>query len=116
MAKIFKNFMYNSIYQIIAIIIPLVTAPYLARVLGPDNTGIEGVVVSVSQIFYTIGMIGLTNYATREIAYVRDDVYKRSKVFWEMLIARVIVFLVTVVAYLLSVSYTHLTLPTKLEV
>lgn len=103
MAKIFKNFMYNSIYQIIAIIIPLVTAPYLARVLGPDNTGIEGVVVSVSQIFYIIGMIGLTNYATREIAYVRDDVYKRSKVFWEMLIARVIVFLVTVVVYLLFI-------------
>lgn len=51
MAKIFKNFMYNSTYQIIAIIIPLITSPYLARVLGPENLGIEGYVVSVSQIF-----------------------------------------------------------------
>ena len=99
MAKIFKNFMYNSVYQIVAIIIPLVTAPYLARVLGPDNLGVEGYVLSVSQIFYTLGMIGLTNYATREIAYVREDDHKRSKVFWEMILARVIVFCVTVMIY-----------------
>lgn len=103
MAKIFKNLMYNSIYQIVAIIIPLVTAPYLARVLGPDNLGIEGVVLSVSQIFYTLGMIGLTNYSIREIAYTRDDVYERSKVFWEMLTARFIVFIGTLMIYLVFI-------------
>ncbi len=100
MAKILKNFMYNSVYQIIAIIIPLVTSPYLARILGPDNLGIESYVLSVSQIFYTIGMLGLTNYSTREIAYVREDKYKRSKVFWEMMISRVIVFGATLLIYL----------------
>lgn len=106
MAKIFKNFMYNSAYQIIAIIIPLITSPYLARVLGPENLGIEGYVASVSQIFYTIGMIGLTNYATREIAYVREDEYQRSKVFWEMILARVIVFVVTLAVYLTVINHT----------
>ncbi|MEE0751423.1 oligosaccharide flippase family protein [Frisingicoccus sp.] len=106
MAKIFKNFMYNSTYQIIAIIIPLITSPYLARVLGPENLGIEGYVVSVSQIFYTIGMIGLTNYATREIAYVREDEYQRSKVFWEMIAARVIVFAATLAVYLIIINNT----------
>lgn len=106
MARIFKNFMYNSAYQIIAIIIPLITSPYLARVLGPENLGIEGYVVSVSQIFYTIGMIGLTNYATREIAYVREDEYQRSKVFWEMILARVIVFVGTIAVYLLVINHT----------
>ena len=106
MAKIFKNFMYNSAYQIIAIIIPLITSPYLARVLGPENLGIEGYVVSVSQIFYTIGMIGLTNYATREIAYVREDEYQRSKVFWEMIAARVIVFAATLAVYLIIINNT----------
>ena len=106
MAKIVKNFMYNSIYQIVAILIPLVTAPYLARVLGPDNLGIEGYVLSMSQIFYTIGMIGLTNYSTREIAYVRDDQHKRSKVFWEMICARTIVFVVTLLVYSVMAIYS----------
>lgn len=104
MARIFKNFMYNSAYQIIAIIIPLITSPYLARVLGPENLGIEGYVISVSQIFYTIGMIGLTNYATREIAYVREDEYKRSKVFWEMIFARIAVFIATLAVYLIIIN------------
>lgn len=102
MSKIVKNYIYNSIYQIIAIIIPIITSPYLTRVLGAENLGVEAYVVSVCQIFYTIGMIGLTNYATREIAYVRNDTKKRSKVFWEMIIARFLVFVVTLVVYLIS--------------
>lgn len=104
MGKIVKNYIYNSIYQIIAIIIPIITSPYLTRVLGAGNLGVEGYVTSVCQIFYTIGMIGLTNYATREIAYVRNDHYQRSKIFWEMIFSRITVFSLTLVVYLLTVA------------
>lgn len=103
MGRILKNYIYNSIYQIIAIIIPIITSPYLTRVLGAEQLGIEGYVTSVCQIFYTVGMIGLTNYATREIAYVRNDKYSRSKVFWEMNCTRITVFVLTLVVYFLVV-------------
>lgn len=104
MGKIVKNYIYNSLYQIIAIIIPIITSPYLTRVLGAQNLGVEGYVVSVCQIFYTIGMIGLTNYAIREIAYVRNDKYQRSKVFWEMILSRGVVFTITLIVYLLVIK------------
>ena len=73
MGRIMKNFIFNSCSQLLSIIIPLITAPYLSRVLGPSNIGIESYINAMSQIFYTFGMIGLTNYSTREIAYVRDS-------------------------------------------
>ena len=92
MGRVVKNLIFNSFSQLLSIIIPLITAPYLSRVLGAENIGIESYINAISQMFYTIGMIGLTNYATREIAYVRDSKYERSKVFWEMMIDRVIVF------------------------
>lgn len=92
MGRVVKNLIFNSFSQLLSIIIPLITAPYLSRVLGAENIGIESYINAISQMFYTIGMLGLTNYATREIAYVRDSKYERSKVFWEMMIDRVIVF------------------------
>lgn len=92
MGRIFKNLIFNSFSQLLSIIIPLITAPYLSRVLGPENIGIESYINAISQMCYTIGMLGLTNYATREIAYVRDSKYERSKVFWEMMVDRVVVF------------------------
>lgn len=101
MGRILKNFIFNSFSQLLSIIIPLITAPYLSRVLGPDNIGIESYINAVSQIFYTIGMLGLTNYAAREIAYVRESKGDRSIVFWEMIWDRVIVFSVTLAIFLI---------------
>ena len=40
MGKIAKNYVYNAAYQILVLIAPIVTAPYLARVLGADHLGI----------------------------------------------------------------------------
>ena len=103
MGQIVKNYIYNSAYQLLAIIIPIITAPYLSHVLGPDNLGIEGYVSSVCQIFTTVGMIGLTSYSTREIAYVRNDAYRRSKAFWELNLVRCMVFAMTLVVYFLVI-------------
>lgn len=101
MGRILKNFIFNSFSQLLSIIIPLITAPYLSRVLGPDNIGIESYINAVSQIFYTIGMLGLTNYAAREIAYVRDNKSDRSKVFWEMMVDRIVVFSITLLIFMI---------------
>lgn len=41
MSKLIKNYIYNSIYQILLIVIPIITIPYVARVLGPEGVGIN---------------------------------------------------------------------------
>ena len=79
-----KNFVFNSIYQIITILIPLVTAPYLSRVLQPEGVGIQSFTASVQMYFSLFGALGTSTYGERAIAQARDDVYKRSKLFWEI--------------------------------
>lgn len=88
--SITKNYIYNLIYQILAMIVPLVTTPYLSRVLGADGIGIYSYTYSITTYFILIGMLGSTLYAQREIAYVQEDVRKRSKIFFEILVLRFI--------------------------
>ena len=100
--KILKNFMYSTVYQIFSIIIPLITAPYLARVLGAENLGIFSYVSSVSSLFSTIGLIGLTNYSCREIAFVREDKDLLTKTFFELVILRIILLIVTIFLFIIT--------------
>ena len=50
MSKLVKNYIYNLSYQIFVIIVPLITMPYLARVLRADNIGIYSYVTSCASI------------------------------------------------------------------
>lgn len=78
------NFIFNSIYQLSAILIPLVTMPYLSRVLGSDGLGEYSFAYSVAFYFCIFIKLGLNNYGNRTIAYVKDDKAELSKTFWEI--------------------------------
>ena len=95
------NYIYSSFYQIFLIIVPLITAPYLARTLLPTAVGINSYVCSVVTIFTSLGLIGLNNYSLREIAYVRDDKKKLEKTFSELLFLRIICLIVTSIIYVI---------------
>ena len=58
MGKIARNYLYNAAYQILVIIAPIITAPYLARVLGAKNLGIYSYVSSSGNIITTISLLG----------------------------------------------------------
>lgn len=88
MSKLTKNYIYNLIYQLFLLMVPILTAPYLARVLGATHLGIYVYVNSVSSIIITIGIIGLNNYGIRQIAYHQNDMIKRNEIFWEIMFAR----------------------------
>lgn len=100
--KIFKNYIYNLIYQIIVIILPIVTTPYLSRVLGAENIGVYGYTTSVVAYFTLIGALGINKYGQREIAYVQNDISKRSKVFWELNIVKTSSILIAAVIFYLA--------------
>ena len=73
MSSIKKNFSYNLVYQILNLVILLVTSPYIARVLGPDKSGIYSYTYSVANFFLLAAMLGVNNYGNRSIALIRDD-------------------------------------------
>ena len=56
------NFIYNTIYQILILILPLITAPYVSRVIGSEGNGIYSYTYSVVQYFVLFAMLGLSNY------------------------------------------------------
>ena len=83
-SKIKKNFIYNVGYQILMVIMPLLTSPYVSRVLGAYNIGIYGYTYSIADYFILFAMLGVKNYGNRQIAMVRDDKEKLSRTFWNI--------------------------------
>lgn len=88
--SITKNYIYNVAYQILIILIPLLTTPYLSRVLGAESIGIYSYTLSITTYFILFGTLGVASYGQREIAYVQEDTKKRSKLFYEIIVMRFI--------------------------
>lgn len=105
--KILENYLYSSCYQIFLIIVPLITAPYMARVLLPSGIGINSYVSTVIQMFTLFGLLGLNGYSSREIAYVRDDKKKLSKTFYELFVLRVIFCILTTISYIVFAQFNE---------
>ena len=102
---VIRNYLYNLMYQIITIILPIITTPYVSRILGADGIGKYSLTSTYAQYFVLFGMIGLGMYCSREIAYVRDDKYKLSKIFWELNFLRFITMGTSVIIYILFCVY-----------
>ena len=82
-----KNAAYNVAYRVFSVLLPLVTAPYLSRVVGTDGVGLYSGAWAWSEIFCLIAMLGLADYGVRAIAQVRDDREKLDRTFsgiWQM--------------------------------
>lgn len=97
--SIAKNYIYNLIYQMLTIVLPLITTPYLSRVLGAENIGVYGYTLSIVTYFVLFGTLGIAMYGQREIAYVQNDMQKQSRTFWEIVITRFVTLSIASVAF-----------------
>ena len=95
------NYIYNLIYKLLMIILPFVTIPYVSRVLNPDGVGAFNYTNSVALIFTMVASLGTTLYAQKEIAFAKDDVESRTKVFKSILAIRVISTLIVTIPYVI---------------
>ncbi|MEG1300330.1 MAG: flippase [Erysipelotrichaceae bacterium] len=99
--SVVKNYLYNFSYQILLLIVPLITTPILSRVLGPNPIGSYGYTQSICTYFILFGTIGINMYGQREVAYVQNDKTKRSKIFFEIIILRALTVSFSLVFYVL---------------
>lgn len=95
---VFANFGYLSLLQIAGYVFPLITMPYLARVIGVDGFGKISFASGIIVWFQTIADWGFNLTATRDVAKNREDKEKVSKIFSNVLWARC---LLTVIAGIL---------------
>lgn len=98
-ASLKTNYIYNAIYQIFAMIVILITTPYVTRVLGAEQIGIYSYTYSIVTYFILFSTLGITLYAQREIAYCQNDKEKRSRIFFEIVILKIILLLLAIVVF-----------------
>ncbi len=103
--KLIKNYLYNIGYQIFALIIPLITVPYISRILGSEGIGINAFTNSIISYFVLFGSIGINLYGNRTIAYVRDDKKQLSQNFWEIAFLRIIIISFSYIIFLVILSF-----------
>lgn len=96
-----KNYIFNLSYQILLLITPLITTPYVSRVLGADGIGTVSYAESIASYFVLFATMGITTYGQREISYVQQSVEKRSIVFWNTKILEFVTSGTMLVAYLI---------------
>ena len=71
-----KNYLYNLLFQILSLIVPLITTPYITRILKVEGIGKFSYYFSVTNYFIIFIMLGLNTYGNRSIAKVRDNKLK----------------------------------------
>lgn len=78
------NVIYNTIYEVLAIVAPLVSAPYASRVLREEALGVQSFTQATAQYFVMIAALGVSAYGAREIARQRDNITSYSRTFFEI--------------------------------
>ncbi len=96
-----SNFIFNALYQLSGIIVPLVTLPYLTRILHAKGLGEYSYAYSVAYYFYLFIRLGLHNYGNRTIAYVRDDPKALARTFTDIYAFQAFMGIVLSLLYLL---------------
>ena len=83
-ASIRKNYILRACYEVLLLITPLITTPYIARVLQSDGVGIASYTGSIMAFFTMFAALGTPQYGMREIARNRDHPEKATRLFWEI--------------------------------
>lgn len=84
------NFIYNMMFQVLNILLPLITTPYISRILGAANIGIYSYTYSMISTFVMVGSLGIGTYGQREISASGDSKTRISTTFWEIQIVKTI--------------------------
>lgn len=79
-ATVGRNYLYNLAYQILIILTPLVTTPYISRVLGERGIGAYSCTQSICTYFVLVASLGISMYGQREIAYHQDSREECSRI------------------------------------
>ncbi len=103
--SLLENYIYNSLFQVFRIISPVITIPYISRVLESDGIGAFAYTNSIVTIFILCGALGINLYGSRLIAYSRDDFDKRSRIFWELFFLNLFTSIVALIFYFIFIQF-----------
>ena len=88
-ANVKLNYLYNLAFQLFALVTPLITTPYVARVLTSGGTGKYTFAASLNSYFVMLAALGFSFHAQRAIAKQQGNIESQSTIFWEIVICKV---------------------------
>ena len=100
-----KNFVMNAILTVSSFVFPLITFPYISRVLLSEGSGRVSFAKSIIAYFLMLSALGIPTYGIRTCAKVRDDKEKLSRTAQELLIINVIMCLVSYALLALAIIF-----------
>lgn len=103
--SITKNYIYNLFYQILSIITPLITTPYVSRVLGAEGVGAYSYGLSIVTYFNLFGCLGLSTYGQLEIAKKRNNKDEIKCLFNAIATAKFITMSLSIAAYFIMLLF-----------
>lgn len=109
MKSIKKNYLYNVSNQMLTLITPLITTPYISRVLKADGIGEYSYAFSITSYFILFAGLGTATYGQREISYLQDKRRERSKIFWEVEFISLICSIISLTIYFVLGISLHFT-------
>jgi len=105
MKSIKRNYIYNVLYEVLTVLTPLITAPYLARVIGAELIGTFSFSKSIVSYFELFAIMGIAVYGRREIAFYQNDIKERSKAFWNTKLTSLCISSSVLLVYILFAAY-----------
>ena len=97
--KVIKNYLYNLSYQILIIILPVITIPYVTRIFTSEDLGNYGFYNSIVSYFALFSMLGIGIYGTKQIAAASDV----SSTFWNVYAIQLISSVLAISVYLIAI-------------
>ena len=97
--KVIKNYLYNLSYQILIIILPVITIPYVTRIFTSEDLGNYGFYNSIVSYFALFSMLGIGIYGTKQIAAANDV----SSTFWNIYAIQLISSALAISVYLIAI-------------
>lgn len=102
MASLKKNIFYNSIRVGSNLVFPLVTFPYVTRIMGPDTLGLFNYITAIAGYFTLFASLGFPIYGIREVAQSKDDPVKLQSATNAIFTANTLACLVVYAVYFIA--------------
>lgn len=98
-----KNIAYNTILNVSNVIFPIITVPYVSRVLGAENVGIVNFASTYASYFALFAFLGIPLYGMREIAKLKNDELARRQIFTELFLIVIINTIIAILVYICTI-------------
>ena len=99
-----KNFLYNFLNNLSTVLFPLITVPYVARVLDPEGVGLFNFSNTYAGYFALCALLGIPTYGVREVPKLRGDIVKLTEFVSKMMSISLITTIGVSLIYFITIS------------